>query len=70
MNISYIQNIAVRYPALGRLIEAGIASALAYAVGALYEGKLVSIQGMIQAFITPLYMYLAKMNRDFKNLEN
>lgn len=68
MNIQAIQNIAVRYPALGRLIEAGIASALAYAIGAIYEGKLVSPQGLIQAFIAPAYMYLSKLNRDIKNL--
>lgn len=70
MNFPFIATlIKKKYvtPAMGRMMEAGIASLIGYLVGAAYEGKMLSVQGAVQALVTPLYMYFTKISRDSSN---
>ena len=69
MNIAYLAKLAESRPALARGIEAAIAAALSYLLGALAEGKAFSLSGLVMAVTMPLYMAATKWKRDITKIE-
>ena len=64
MNITFIKNIAKKYPALARSIEIGVYALMSYIIGALIAGEALNIHAMLVSLLTPFYAYLGKIRRD------
>lgn len=54
-------------PAQWRLIETSIVCAWTYITGAVMEWKALSLNGLMVAIVTPLYLYLSKKKRDLSD---
>lgn len=71
MNIEFLKKLAVRHPAIARLIEAMILSAVVYLISVIIDGEIYSQQALINATMSPVFLALSKYRRDIiKELNN